>query len=111
MEAEMVATNKLADVEAQDDFEMDEETKKWRDMERTLTTRLIQGTAAASIVLNLVAMILEGGAAIAMGVIALAVGSFVIYFQFMLQDTDSKCYSSGTRKLASLQPISTASLC
>lgn len=87
----MVPTkNRLADVEAQSDPTMDEETKRWRDMERTLMTRVVQGTAGASIVLNLVAMIVEGGVAIAMGLVALAVGSFVIYFQFMLQDTDSE---------------------
>ena len=88
---EMVETkNRLEDIEAQDDPEEDEETKKWRDMERTLTTRVVQGTAGASIVLNLVAMVLEGGVAIAMGLVALVVGSVVIYFQFMIQDTDSE---------------------
>jgi hypothetical protein len=59
-------------------------------MERTVTTRVVQGTAGASIVLNLVAMIMDGGVTIAMGIVALFVGSVVIYFQFMIQDTDSK---------------------
>ncbi len=87
---EMVEMNRLADIEAQDDPEEDEETKKWRNMERTIMTRAIQGTAGASIVLNLVAMVLEAGVAIAMGIVAIFVGCVVIYFQFMIQDTDSE---------------------
>lgn len=83
-----VSAHHLEDVEAQREPETEE--KKWRDMERSIFTRVIQGTAGASIVLNIVAMALYGGAAIAMGLIALFVGSVVIYFQFMLQDTDSE---------------------
>lgn len=77
----------LQDVEAQEE---DPETKRWRDMERTLITRIAQGTAGASIVLNLVAMIFEAGSTIAMGLIGLFVGSCVIYFQYALQDSDCK---------------------
>jgi len=81
--------DKLQDVEAQEDPDMDPETKRWRDMERTLITRVAQGTAMASIVLNLVAMIFEAGSTIAMGLIGIFIGSVVIYFQFALQDEDS----------------------
>jgi len=80
---------RLQDIEAQADDGEDEEQKKWRDMERTIFTRIIQGTAGASIVFNIVAMAIEGGVTIGMGMIALIVGSLVIYFQFMIQDTDS----------------------
>lgn len=90
---EMVEMNRLADIEAQaqEDPEEDEETKKWREMERTIMTRLVQGTAGASIVLNLVAMTTGVPVVIVMGIVALFVASAVIYFQFMIQDTDSKC--------------------
>ena len=82
---------KLEDVEAQEDPDEDPEQKKWRDMERTLVTRIAQGTAGASIVLNLVSMIIGfSGITFVAGVIALFVGSVVIYFQFMIQDTDCK---------------------
>ena len=81
---------RLQDIEAQaDDDDDDEEQKKWRDMERTIFTRIVQGTAGASIVFNIVAMAIEGGVTIGMGIIALIVGSLVIFFQFMIQDTDS----------------------
>lgn len=82
---------KMEDIEAQDDPNEDAEQKKWRDMERTLITRIAQGTAGASIILNLVAMILEtSGITYVAGIIALFIGSVVIYFQFMIQDTDCK---------------------
>lgn len=92
---------KLRDMEAQDDedSEVDEETKRWRDMERTIWTRVAQGIAGASIVLNLLAMILEAsGSVVVMALIALAVGSVVIYFQFALQDTDCKCTNERKRE-------------
>lgn len=81
------STPRLQDVEAQEEPET--EDKKWRDMERSLTTRIVQGTAGASIVLNIVAMAIEGGTAVGMGIIALLVASVVIFFQFMIQDIDS----------------------
>jgi hypothetical protein len=84
------STPRLQDVEAQEEPET--EDKKWRDMERSLTTRIVQGTAGASIVLNVLAMAIEGGAAVGMGIIALLVASVVIFFQFMIQDIDSTLF-------------------
>jgi len=59
--------------------------------ERTLWTRIWQGLAGASIVVNIVAMAIEGGGAmIAAGIIAVFIAPFVIVQQFQLQNTDSK---------------------
>eukprot|EP00934_Nitzschia_sp_Nitz4_P000265 Nitzschia sp. Nitz4//scaffold73_size107353//103417//104296//NITZ4_004334-RA/size107353-snap-gene-0.114-mRNA-1//-1//CDS//3329557518//265//frame0 len=90
-EVELTAGNHptLQDIESQEEEE-DEETKRWRDMERTLFTRVIQGTAFAAIILNLLAMIWEAsGIVVIAGILALGIGSAVIYFQFALQDMDS----------------------
>ena len=59
--------------------------------ERTIWTRIWQGVAGASIVINLAAMITEGSAvAILAGIVACIVAPIVIYLQFQLQNTDSK---------------------
>lgn len=84
------SANRLQDVEAQDDNDDDTEEKKWREMERSVVTRVVQGTAGASIILNIVAMAIYQGATIGMGLVAMLVGSVVIFFQFMIQDTDCK---------------------
>jgi hypothetical protein len=69
----------------------DEETKKKRNRERSFWTKLWQGLAAASLALNLAAMVIVGsGITIAMGVIACVVAPVVIKQQMDLQDTDSK---------------------
>ncbi len=82
---------RLVDVEAQVDREEDKEAKKWRNMERTLMTRVVQGIALASLILNLLAMIYEWSAAAALaGIVAIPVGCAVIFYQFVLQDEDSK---------------------
>jgi hypothetical protein len=82
----------LTDIDVNDDDE-DEETKKKRDMERSFWTKLWQGLAAASIAVNIAAMVIYGGVAtIVMGVIACVVGAIVIKVQMDLQDTD--CESS-----------------
>lgn len=80
----------LAEIEREDDIE-DEETKKKRERERSLWTKIWQGLAAASIAMNIAAMVIYGsGVAISMGVIACIVGPIVIKRQMDLQDTDSE---------------------
>jgi hypothetical protein len=80
----------LVDVEAQIDPDEDEDTRKQKDLERTLWTRIWQGIAIACVVLSLVAMIYEGGSAVVviMGLIAFVVSGAVFYFQFQLEDVD-----------------------
>lgn len=69
----------------------DEETKKKRNREQSFWTKLWQGLAAASLAVNLAAMVIVGsGITIAMGVIACIVAPVVIKQQMDLQDTDSK---------------------
>jgi hypothetical protein len=68
----------------------DEETKKKRNRERSFWTKLWQGLAAASLAVNLAAMVIVGsGITIAMGVIACIVAPVVIKQQMDLQDTDT----------------------
>jgi hypothetical protein len=58
--------------------------------ERNIWTRIWQGVAAASIGVNLAAMVTEGSAvAIIAGIVACLIAPVVIYLQFKLQDTDS----------------------
>jgi len=60
-------------------------------VERTLWTRIWQGIAIASVVINISAMaITGGGAAIVAGIIALLVAPVVFMRQFTLQNTESK---------------------
>lgn len=60
--------------------------------DRSLWTRIWQGAAGASLVLNLVAMILAGGGiTILSGLVAIAIAPIVIYLQFQLSELDSKC--------------------
>jgi hypothetical protein len=81
----------LADIDVEDDDDEDEDTKKKRDMERSFWTKLWLGLAAASIAMNIAAMVIYGGGiTIAMGVIACVVGPIVIKQQMDLQDTDSE---------------------
>ena len=59
--------------------------------ERTLWTRLWQGMAGASVVVNLAAMAMEGPTImIIAGLVALFVGPVVILRAFQLQNMDSK---------------------
>lgn len=71
---------------------MDEETKKRKDLEKTLWTRLAEGLAIASAVLAVLAIIFSGasGVTIVAGLIAVGVAGTVIYQQELLQDTDSE---------------------
>ena len=56
---------------------------------RTLKTRIAQGVAIASFVLNLLAMIWEQSAvAIVAGIIACVIAPVVVYRQFQMQNTD-----------------------
>jgi anti-sigma-K factor RskA len=75
--------------------EMDEETKKKNDFEKSLWTRFIQGFAIATVVLAVLAMIFSDSRAVTVvaGVIAIGVSGCVIYQQQLLQDTDSKSSS------------------
>jgi hypothetical protein len=60
---------------------------------RTITTRVAQGVAGASIVLNIVAMALSfSGFTLVAGIVALIIAPIVIMQQFALQDTGSTCY-------------------
>ena len=59
--------------------------------ERTLKTRIAQGIAGASIVINVVAIAIEQSVVmIVAGIIALIIGPIVIWQQFNLQDTGCK---------------------
>jgi hypothetical protein len=93
-ETEMVPTKTpLGDIEAQQLSmeEEDDEIKKKRQVERTLWTRIWQGTAIACVVLNLVAIGIETSAVCFIaGIIALVVSAAVFVFQRELQDTDCK---------------------
>jgi hypothetical protein len=93
-ETEMVPTKTpLADVEAQQLSlaEEDAETKEKRRAERTLWTRIWQGTAIACVVLNLIAIGIETSAVCFIsGIVAMVVSAAVYVFQKELQDTDCK---------------------
>ena len=57
----------------------------------TLEFRIVIGVVAISIILNILAMALTGGASTyVMGIIAIAIGAIVIALQTELEDTDSK---------------------
>lgn len=59
--------------------------------ERTLKTRIAQGVAGASIVVNVIAIAIEqSGVMIVAGIIALILGPIVIMQQFKLQDVGCK---------------------
>jgi len=86
-----VAKPKLADVEAQT-FETEEQKVEHDkvERERTLMTRIIQGSAIATIVINIVAMaIYGGGIVITAGIIGALVSCGVIYFQEELRNEDT----------------------
>ena len=83
---------RLADVEAQT-FETEEKKAEHDkiERERTLMTRIIQGSAIATIVINIVAMaVYGGGIVITAGIIGAVVSCGVIYFQEELRNEDSK---------------------
>ena len=87
-----VAKPRLADVEAQT-FETEEQKAEHDkvERERTLMTRIIQGSAIATIVINIVAMaVYGGGIVITAGIIGAVVSCGVIYFQEELRNEDSK---------------------
>ena len=60
--------------------------------ERTVYTRIWQGTAIASFAINLTAMIIvdESIIMIIAGIVACIIAPVVIYLQFRIQDTDSE---------------------
>jgi hypothetical protein len=57
--------------------------------ERDLWTKIWQGMAMACLVVNVVAIAIEGDYAILSGIVAIFIAPLVIYQQFQLQDTDS----------------------
>ena len=61
--------------------------------ERTLWSRIWQGVAVASLVINLVAMAIVGSVApvLVAGIVACVVAPIVFYLQFKLQETECKC--------------------
>lgn len=82
--------SKLVDVEAQVDPDEDAGTRRLRNIERTLWTRIWQGVAIATVVFNILAMVWTWGAAPALaGIIAIPISAAVFYYQFEIQDTDS----------------------
>ena len=79
-------TNELTDLEAGEEEEDDGPCGQ-----RTLATRVAQGVAGASIVINIFAIAIEqSGVMIVAGIIALVVGAVVITQQFNLQDVGCK---------------------
>ena len=79
----------LKDVEL---AEQDEE-EEGRCANRTLTTRIAQGIAGASIAVNIAAIAINQSALmIVAGIVALVIASIVIMQQFQLQDTGSKWF-------------------
>jgi hypothetical protein len=57
--------------------------------ERTLKTRIAQGVAIASFVVNILAMAWEQSVvAILAGIVACIIAPVVVYYQFLMQDTD-----------------------
>lgn len=66
----------------------------------TLEFRIVIGVVAISIILNILAMALTGGASTyVMGIIAIAIGAIVIALQTELEDTDSKLEVSKLLKI------------
>jgi hypothetical protein len=83
------ATKPIEDIEAQDSD--DEETKAKKEYDRTMITRIWQGTAGAAIVFQILSFSFYfNGATFIAGLIGIAVSGAVIKFQFDLQDTDCK---------------------
>lgn len=81
----------LADIEAQD---IDDE-KDWAD--RTLKTRIAQGVAGASVVVNIVAIALSPViVVIVAGIIAMVIGVIAFLTQMKLEDTGCKFYNPTT---------------
>lgn len=79
----------LKDIE--EDIE-DEDTKRKRERDKSIKTKIVQGVAAGSLAVNIGAMAIVGtGVTIAMGVVACVVAPVVIKRQMDLEDTDSKC--------------------
>ena len=65
--------------------------------DRTLKTRIAQGVAGASIVVNVIAIAIEqSGVMIVAGIIALIIGPIVIMQQFKLQDVGCKSLRKAT---------------
>ena len=80
----------LKDIEAQVDEEEDEETKKKREFENSLWSRVVQGVAIAAIVLNLLAIIFVLRAIIIIaGLFGIVIGAGVVYFQEELKNGES----------------------
>ena len=85
----------LAEIERSDmegDDEVDEGTMQRQLMEKTFWARLAQGSAIASAVLAVLAMVFSAakGVTVVAGLIAIGVSGLVIYQQEKLQDTDSE---------------------
>lgn len=85
----------LVEIERSDiegDDEVDEGTKQRQLMEKTFWARMAQGTAIASAVLAVLAMVFSAtkGVTVVAGLIAVGVSGLVIYQQEKLQDTDSE---------------------
>jgi hypothetical protein len=84
-----VPLQEVTTMESEDDDDKKGVKRWWK--ERTLWTRIWQGVAIASFVVNIVAMVLEASAvAILAGIVALFISPVVFYFQIELQAEGSK---------------------
>ena len=79
-------------VDGEGDEETDEKVKRRNEVEKSFWTRLAQGSAIASGILAVLAMVLSSvkSATVVAGLIAIGVAGLVIYQQELLQDTDSE---------------------
>lgn len=81
-----------------DDLEEGEKQEEGPCGERTLKTRIAQGIAGTSIVMNLVAIVIEQSTVMVIaGIVALILAPIVIVMQFKLQDTGCEYPTSKER--------------
>lgn len=84
---------KLEDLEEGKNFEKAEENESEK-RTRSFTTKVVQGVAITSIVMNLVAIGIQWFAptVLVAGLFAIAIAPAVAVLQMQLQNTDSKCH-------------------
>lgn len=88
--AALAAHQAVTQTDLPDVGNLDEDDNQRRCANRTLVTRIAQGTAGASIVVNIVAIAVEQSAVVIVaGLLALVIAPIVIVQQFHLQDVGS----------------------
>ena len=88
--AALAAHQAVTQTDLPDVGNLDEDDNQRRCANRTLVTRIAQGTAGASIVVNIVAIAVEQSAVVIVaGLLALVMAPIVIVQQFHLQDVGS----------------------